>query len=720
MYEMEGMEDILQDFLVEAGEILIQLDEQLVLLEGRPQDRDLLNAIFRGFHTIKGGAGFLNLEPLVEVCHRAENVFNVLRQGQRLLSSAMMDVILFSYDTVKGMLDAIAAGQALGPASPELLAQLDAFSEPEAEAAATESGTADDLALAAEEEVLETLEEALENIEEAFAEVAAIADAQAAGAEPAAAASGDEITDEEFEALLDALHASKQSEAAGSAPAAVAAQPAPAAAPADSAAADEITEDEFEALLDRLHGKSAQAAAPAAAAPVNTPRQAPAADSAPRAATDKPTPAPAQAEPQAAASPASTRPAPPVAEAAPAKEAMKAPESALGNKEETTIRVDTRRLDEVMNLVGELVLVRNRILTLEGSSDGEGREAAAAHLDLVTSSLQAAVMKTRMQPIKKVFGRFPRLVRDLAKSLGKEIELVLQGEDTDLDKTLVEELADPLVHLVRNAVDHGIETPEERVAAGKPAVGRVLLSAQQEGDHILITISDDGRGMNPEVLKRKALEKGVIDEETAARLDERQAFNLIFAPGFSTKEQISDVSGRGVGMDVVKTHITRLNGAIDIHSRPQQGSTFLIRLPLTLAIIPTLMVGLGNQTFALPLSLVREIFHLDMSQTRIVNGQQVALVREEVLPLGYLAQWLRLGYGSQREGKSYVVVAVIGEQRIGLVVDSLYGQEEVVIKSLGTMLQHVKGFAGATITGNGHVVLILDVPNLLNAHGLMH
>ncbi|MEW5790310.1 MAG: chemotaxis protein CheA [Pseudomonadota bacterium] len=717
MYEMEGMEDILQDFLVEAGEILIQLDEQLVLLESRPQDRDLLNAIFRGFHTIKGGAGFLNLEPLVEVCHRAENVFNVLRQGQRLLSSAMMDVILFSYDTVKGMLDAIAAGKTLSQASPELLAQLDAFSEPEAEAAARESSTADESVLDAEEEELETIEEALETIEESFAE-AAIADARAAETEPAAAASGDEITDEEFEALLDALHASKQNEAVGSAPAA--GQPAPAAA-ADSAASDEITEDEFEALLDRLHGKSAQAAAPAAAAPVNTPRQAPAADSAPRAVTGKPAPAPTPAEPQAVAGPTSTRPAAaPIAEASPAKDAMKAPEPTLGNKEETTIRVDTRRLDEVMNLVGELVLVRNRILTLEGSSDGEGREAAAAHLDLVTSSLQAAVMKTRMQPIKKVFGRFPRLVRDLAKNLGKEIELVLQGEDTDLDKTLVEELADPLVHLVRNAVDHGIETPEERLAAGKPATGRVLLSAQQEGDHILITISDDGRGMNPEVLKRKALEKGVIDEETAARLDERQAFNLIFAPGFSTKEQISDVSGRGVGMDVVKTHITRLNGAIDIHSRPQQGSTFLIRLPLTLAIIPTLMVGLGNQTFALPLSLVREIFHLDMSQTRIVNGQQVALVREEVLPLGYLAQWLRLGYGSQREGKSYVVVAVIGEQRIGLVVDSLYGQEEVVIKSLGVMLQHVKGFAGATITGNGHVVLILDVPNLLNAHGLMH
>lgn len=717
MYEMEGMEDILQDFLVEAGEILIQLDEQLVLLESRPQDRDLLNAIFRGFHTIKGGAGFLNLEPLVEVCHRAENVFNVLRQGQRLLSSAMMDVILFSYDTVKGMLDAIAAGQALGQASPELLAQLDAFSEPEAEAAVRESRTADESVLDAEEEELETIEEALETIEESFAE-AAIADAQAAETEPAAAASDDEITDEEFEALLDALHASKQNEAAG--PAAAASQPASAAA-ADSAASDEITEDEFEALLDRLHGKSAQAAAPAVAAPVNTPRQASAADSAPCAVTGKPAPAPTPAEPQAVAGPASTRPSvAPIAEASPAKDAMKAPEPTLGNKEETTIRVDTRRLDEVMNLVGELVLVRNRILTLEGSSDGEGREAAAAHLDLVTSNLQAAVMKTRMQPIKKVFGRFPRLVRDLAKNLGKEIELVLQGEDTDLDKTLVEELADPLVHLVRNAVDHGIETPEERLAAGKPATGRVLLSAQQEGDHILITISDDGRGMNPEVLKRKALEKGVIDEETAARLDERQAFNLIFAPGFSTKEKISDVSGRGVGMDVVKTHITRLNGAIDIHSRPQQGSTFLIRLPLTLAIIPTLMVGLGNQTFALPLSLVREIFHLDMSQTRIVNGQQVALVREEVLPLGYLAQWLRLGYGSQREGKSYVVVAVIGEQRIGLVVDSLYGQEEVVIKSLGAMLQHVKGFAGATITGNGHVVLILDVPNLLNAHGLMH
>lgn len=325
-----------------------------------------------------------------------------------------------------------------------------------------------------------------------------------------------------------------------------------------------------------------------------------------------------------------------------------------------------------------------------------------------------------MQPIKKVFGRFPRLVRDIARNMGKEIELELHGEETDLDKTLVEELADPLVHLVRNAVDHGIEKPEQRIAAGKPAQGRVVLSAQQEGDHILITIADDGRGMDPEQLKRKAIEKGVLDEDGASRLDERQAFNLIFAPGFSTKEVISDISGRGVGMDVVKTHITRLNGAIDIHSKLGQGTTFLIRLPLTLAIIPTLMIGLGGQTFALPLSLVREIFHLDMAQTRVVNGQQVALVREEVLPLGYLGQWLHLGHGSQRDGKSYVVVAVIGEQRVGLVVDELYGQEEVVIKSVGSLLQSIRGFAGATITGNGRVVLILDIPNLLMAHGLMH
>lgn len=369
-----------------------------------------------------------------------------------------------------------------------------------------------------------------------------------------------------------------------------------------------------------------------------------------------------------------------------------------------------------MNMVGELVLVRNRLVRLGNGSTNEALVKAVANLDVVTADLQTSVMKTRMQPIKKVFGRFPRVVRDLARSLRKEINLELVGEETDLDKNLVEALADPLVHLVRNSVDHGIEFPEIREANGKPRVGQVVLSAEQEGDHILLSISDDGAGMDPVKLRTIAVEKGLFDEDTANRLSDTEAYNLIFAPGFSTKKEISDVSGRGVGMDVVKTKITQLNGTVEIKSELGKGTRFIIKVPLTLAIMPTLMFMLGQQTFAFPLVSVNEIFHMDLTKSHIVDGQDCVAIRDQAIPLFYMKDWLvKNGYG-ERPDNAHVVIVTVGTRRVGFVVDQLIGQEEVVIKPLGKMLQGTPGMAGATITGDGTIALILDIPSLLRRY----
>jgi len=367
-------------------------------------------------------------------------------------------------------------------------------------------------------------------------------------------------------------------------------------------------------------------------------------------------------------------------------------------------------------MVGELVLVRNRLVRLGLNSGDEAMAKAVSNLDVVTADLQTSVMKTRMQPIKKVFGRFPRLVRDLARSLKKEINLELVGEETDLDKNLVEALADPLVHLVRNAVDHGIEGPAEREENGKSRAGRVVLSAEQEGDHILLSISDDGKGMDADLLRNKAVEKGLLDRDAADRLTETECFNLIFAPGFSTKAEISDISGRGVGMDVVKTKISQLNGTLNVYSTKGQGSKIVIKVPLTLAIMPTLMVMLGNQAFAFPLVNVNEIFHLDLSRTNVVDGQEVVVVRDKALPLFYLKRWLVPNAAHVEQGEGHVVILSVGTQRIGFVVDQLVGQEEVVIKPLGKMLQGTPGMSGATITGDGRIALILDVPSMLKRY----
>ena len=695
-------EDILQDFLVEAGEILELLQEQLVELENNPQDTALLNAIFRGFHTVKGGAGFLSLGELVDACHGAENVFDILRTGKRQVTPELMDVILQALDAVNAMFAEVKARQPLTPADPALLDALHFYSEPErpgeaapnaapaavspkVEAPVTPSAPA--VAASGDDDLDSMTEAEFERmLDELHGAGAPGRSATAAPTPSAAPASGDDITDDEFEALLDQLHGkgSFQPEVKASP-----ASPAPTATPAAVAKKDdEITDDEFEALLDQLHGKGK--------APV---------EAAPKAEVERqPTPEPVAA-PAAVPAKAAEAPVAPAAGAAADKGAVAA---------ETTVRVDTKRLDQIMNMVGELVLVRNRLVSLSSSAQSEEMSKAIANLDVVTADIQGAVMKTRMQPIKKVFGRFPRVVRDLARSLKKDIELILEGEETDLDKNLVEALADPLVHLVRNSVDHGIELPDIRQAAGKPRTGIVKLAAQQAGDHILLTIQDDGAGMDPEKLKNLAIKRGVIDTDTAARMSDTDAFNLIFAPGFSTKEQISDISGRGVGMDVVKTKITQLNGTVHIHSKLGEGTLLEIKVPLTLAILPTLMVIVGKQTFALPLAGVNEIFHLDLAKTNIVDGQLTIVVRNKAIPLFYLEHWLVKNSDKKlRRAQGHVVIVQIGQQQVGFVVDQLIGQEEVVIKALDALLQGTPGMAGATITSDGGIALILDVPNLL-------
>ncbi len=661
---IDSDDEILQDFLVEAGELVEELGGQLVELEKKPDDTDLLNSVFRNFHTVKGGAGFLALDPLVAICHRAEDIFNLLRQGDRVVDTALMDVVLRSYDTVTAMLDQVKQGIDPSPADPELLQALEQLSNEVSTAEPESVEAGGDAAAALFDGIVNNLEDASKSDD---------------------SAASDEISEDEFEAILDQLADKKSSADAGKPPSTEATK----SALPQTGKSDLMTDDEFDKLLDNLHGPVVKKIESVTASNIE---QKTVESKEPISKATAVTPSPS-----AAATPAS--PKEPVA------------------KKETTVRVDTQRLDDIMNLVGELVLVRNRLSTLRESM-GEDVIQAVSNLDLVTADLQNSVMKTRMQPIKKVFGRFPRVVRDLARSLKKQVTLELYGEETDLDKNLVEALSDPLVHLVRNAVDHGVEVPETRLKAGKTENGTIKLSAAQEGDHILLTIEDDGAGMNAQFLRDKVVEKGLMDQDTAARLDDYGAYNLIFMPGFSTKSEVSDISGRGVGMDVVKTRITQLNGTIDVDSTIGKGSRIKIKVPLTLAIMPTLMIKLSNQIFALPLANVIEIFDKESARTGTVDGKEVVIVREKAVPLIFLRKWLVAGAAyDEPPAEGYVVVVSYGSQHVGCVVDLLIGQEEVVIKPLGSSLQGTPGVAGATITGNGRIALILDMPGLMTHYG---
>ncbi|MEN5357202.1 chemotaxis protein CheA [Stenotrophomonas sepilia] len=613
-------DDITADFIIEAQEILDRLGEQLVSLEQAPQDTEQLNAVFRGYHTLKGGAGFLGVTAMVELCHAAEEALGIARAGQAVLQAHHFDAAQQSLDYLQAMLDAVSSGTEPGYAPPELIAQFDMHG-------------------------------------------GAVA-APAAAVAPAAGGS-DLITDDEFEALLDQLHG-------GNAPTAV--------APAKKADDGLISEDEFEALLDHLHGGAAPGAKPIAAA-------APAPIAAPR-----PLAAPAAAAPAAATKPA----AKPLAEA------------------EHTVRVDTKRLDAIVNLIGELVLSRNRLKTLRARLRDEELDRAVSTLDIATARLQSAVMRTRMQPVGKVFSRFPKVARDVARSLKKEVDLELIGAETELDRNLVEALADPLVHLVRNAIDHGVEMPDLREAQGKPRMGHVRLSAQQEGDYVSIEVQDDGAGIDPEKLRAKAREKGLIDPEAAARLSSEECLHLVFLPGFSTKQQVTDISGRGVGMDVVQSRIRELSGQIQIQSELGRGSRFLIRVPLTLAILPTLLVQAGEDVYALPLARVMEVLHAPRTSLGWFDGRAVLDRRSHTLPLVDLRQWLDVTPAAST--LLTIVVLQAGEARFGLVVDQVRGREEVVIKPLPKALRGLRGYAGATLIGDGRMALILDVDGLRSPH----
>lgn len=604
-------DDITADFIIEAQEILDRLGEQLVSLEQAPQDSDQLNAVFRGYHTLKGGAGFLGVTAMVELCHAAEEALGAARAGQAVLQAHHFDAAQQSLDYLQSMLDAVSSGTEPGYAPPHLIAQFDVHG-------------------------------------------GAVA-APAAAAAPAAGGS-DLITDDEFEALLDQLHG-------GNAPTAV--------TPAKKADDGLISEDEFESLLDQLHGGAAPGTKPAAVV-------APAPIAAPR--------------PVAAPAPAAKPAAKPLAEA------------------EHTVRVDTKRLDAIVNLIGELVLSRNRLKTLRARLRDEELDRAVSTLDIATARLQSAVMRTRMQPVGKVFSRFPKVARDVARSLKKEVDLELIGAETELDRNLVEALADPLVHLVRNAIDHGVEMPDLREAQGKPRMGHVRLSAQQEGDYVSIEVQDDGAGIDPEKLRAKAREKGLIDPEAAARLSSEECLHLVFLPGFSTKQQVTDISGRGVGMDVVQSRIRELSGQIQIQSELGRGSRFLIRVPLTLAILPTLLVQAGEDVYALPLARVMEVLHAPRTSLGWFDGRAVLDRRSHTLPLVDLRQWLDVTPAASP--LLTIVVLQAGEARFGLVVDQVRGREEVVIKPLPKALRGLRGYAGATLIGDGRMALILDVDGL--------
>ncbi len=717
-------DEILQDFLVEAGEILEQLNEQLVDLEQSPDDNDLLNSIFRGFHTIKGGGSFLALTNLVEVCHKSEDVFNLLRNQELSLDAGMMDVFLRVLDELNNMFEEIRSGIDPSAADSALLAQLleiqsgetGVVVEPAIEdfvekteniiEADDNAGTAqtsagkdfvagdDDISDDEFEDLLDALQSAKEPATTKEEPV------PAASAEPVGS---DEITDDEFEALLDSLHGSgKKPESIEKSPATPEAKSdTPDATPQDKSetSSEDITDDEFETLLDNMHGKGKSPQNTSAESKVAKPKK----EKSEVGKESVPTGKKETPKPDAAAKPAQP------AKAAPAQKV---------SQSETTVRVDTSRLDDIMNLVGELVLARNRLNTLKESFEDERVHKAISNLDVVTGDLQTAVMKTRMQPVKKVFGRFPRVVRDLARSLEKEVSLEMVGEDTDLDKNLVEALADPLVHLVRNSVDHGVERPDVREAAGKPREGTVVLAAEQEGDHILLSITDDGAGMNPEVLRNKVIDNGLMDVDSASRLDDKGCFDLIFMPGLTTKQEITDVSGRGVGMDVVKTKISQLNGSIDIDSELGKGTVLKIKVPLTLAILPTLMVQLGSRKFALPLSNVSEIFELSSKKTSIVDGREVVINRGKAPPIFYLRKWLLNGSAGiePKCDDPQVIMVQVANTQVGLVVDQVIGQEEVVIKPLGALLHGLPGMAGSTITGDGNIAIILDVQGLLKRY----
>lgn len=620
--------ELLHDFLTEAGDLLDDVDSKLVDLEQRPEDSALLNDIFRGFHTIKGGAGFLDAQPMVQLCHRTESLFDKLRGGNMNLTPELMDVILAATGEVRRMFKEMAGQVMPDPAPAAMIAALDAC-------LAGEIPTAHRMDYAAP-------------VVEAPSSVA-IATPKLSGTVSGSIL--DASGELDWSAMFQAI----------------------------------VGESAVSSLSSAGHVTDASSSSAAVTAPENLPIK-------------------VQAGVNAAM------------EAMRGGAAKAAANTASPATAETTIRVDTARFDQILNLSGEIGLTKNQLNVLRSTlmridSNNETHKTldmVLGQLDMLVADLQSAVMKARMQPVGRVFQKYSRLARDMARQLGKDIELVIIGADTEVDKTILEELNDPLVHMVRNACDHAIETPAERRAAGKPEKGTITLAARQSGDSIVIEIIDDGRGMNPEKLRQKALEKRLLTPDEANSLDPKQCLQLIFLPGFSTKSEITDYSGRGVGMDVVRTNIQKLKGRIDLSSTVGSGSRVTISLPLTLAILPVLMLRSGEQAFALPLSAVREIIQIQDEQMGYVSNKPVLMVRGDALPLLGLAELLhRPPSPNPRVG----VVAFSGEKGFVLAVDGFIGQDEVMIKPLEGVKP--RGVSGATLSGDGQLVLVLELHEVL-------
>lgn len=648
---MDEMQEILEDFLIEAFEMVEQLDQDLVELENNPDDLDLLNRIFRVAHTIKGSGSFLNFSVLTHLTHHMEDVLNKARHGELAITPDIMDVVLESIDFMKKLLNAIRdtgtdANTGLDGDIASVVERLDAISK-------GESPQASD---SAEVPVAEAAPQASEP--------------ESDEPDPDYANMSPEEVEKEIERLLN-----KRQE-----------------------------EDKKKREEKRAKGELGDVQAPGEVTEGATPATAPA-----------PAVAVKPAAPAATAKPAAAKPTP--AKPRAGGEEAKAPATAM----EQTIRVDVKRLDSLMNLIGELVLGKNRLIKIyndveeryEGEKFLEELNQVVASVSMVTTDIQLAVMKTRMLPIGRVFNKFPRMVRDLSRDLGKNIDLVISGEETELDKSIVEEIGDPLVHLIRNACDHGVESKEDRVAAGKPEQGTVELKAYNEGNHIVVEIKDDGKGMDADILRSKAVEKGLISEREADSMTDKEAYGLIFKAGFSTAKVVTNVSGRGVGMDVVKTNIEKLNGIIDVESVNGEGTTLKLKIPLTLAIIQSLLVGVQEEFYAIPLASVIETVRISQDEIYTVENKSVLRLRNEVLPLVRLADIFGVDSVFDDSEQAYVVVIGLAENKIGIIVDFLIGQEEVVIKSLGSYLKGTEGIAGATIRGDGRVTLIVDIAAMM-------
>ncbi|GAA7817522.1 chemotaxis histidine kinase/response regulator CheAY2 [Helicobacter pylori] len=658
---MDDLQEIMEDFLIEAFEMNEQLDQDLVELEHNPEDLDLLNRIFRVAHTIKGSSSFLNLNILTHLTHNMEDVLNRARKGEIKITPDIMDVVLRSIDLMKTLLVTIRdtgsdTNNGKENEIEEVVKKLQAITSQNLEGAKETSGAKETPKEEAKEEIKEKAKE--ENKENK---------AKAPTAENSA--SDNPLADEPD---LDYAN---------------------------------MSAEEVEAEIERLLNKRQEADKERRAQKKQEDQAKPKQEVAPTKETPKTeTPKAPKTETKAKAK-ADT-------------EENKAPSIGV----EQTVRVDVRRLDHLMNLIGELVLGKNRLIRIysdvEERYDGEKfleeLNQVVSSISAVTTDLQLAVMKTRMQPVGKVFNKFPRMVRDLSRELGKSIELIIEGEETELDKSIVEEIGDPLIHIIRNSCDHGIEPLEERRRLNKPETGKVQLSAYNEGNHIVIKISDDGKGLDPVMLKEKAIEKGVISERDAESMSDREAFNLIFKPGFSTAKVVSNVSGRGVGMDVVKTNIEKLNGIIEIDSEVGVGTTQKLKIPLTLAIIQALLVGVQEEYYAIPLSSVLETVRISQDEIYTVDGKSVLRLRDEVLSLVRLSDIFKVDAILESNSDVYVVIIGLADQKIGVIVDYLIGQEEVVIKSLGYYLKNTRGIAGATVRGDGKITLIVDVGAMMD------